>query len=114
MLTYNISYQSYLKSISSIEDKFNYIKQIMIDNNIPLSHPSTAIQLNNLQIHKLSELFPLQIEKFQNAFNFYKALEVINYHLCSLLLMTETLEFKDIVSVSISIEDYLTIVSFNS
>lgn len=114
MLTYNISYFSYLKSLSSIEDKFNHIKQIMLDNHIPLSHPSNPLELNNTHIKKLYELFPNQIEKFKNAFNFYKAIEIINYHLCSLLLMTETLESKDINSVSINVEDYLTIVSFNS
>lgn len=112
-IIYNISYESYINLISKIESKFNDIKLKLSYLDIILSHPSVAVTLTSTQLFKMNTHFKKESEFFGTTNNFYKCLLLVNYHLGSLLQISNNPLLKDnIKTISLSVEDFLIIESF--
>lgn len=113
-LIYNIKYEAYLNLLSSIENKFNSYKAFLLEHNLKLIHPS-LIQDTSLLQHTImvKKYFPEESIKFGTPLNFLNALHLINYHLGSVLQISEIKQISsNIDSISISVEDLLIIESF--
>ncbi len=108
---YNVSYLSYINLLSKIEDKLTFYKETLNSLNIVIPHPSNYVSLSLEQLKVIQKTFKKESDKFGTSDNFYSCLLLVNYHVASILLL-KSLKTEDIVSVSVSIEDYLIIESF--
>ena len=113
-LIYNIKYEAYLNLLSSIENKFNSYKTSLLGFNLKLVHPS-LLKNTPLRQHIIivEKHFYEESIKFGTSLNFLNALHLINYHLGSVLQISEIKQISsNIDSISISVEDLLIIESF--
>lgn len=108
-VTYTFTTQSYLSLLSSIEQKFNEYKKVLLEKDIPLSHKSSGKAVTQANLMFISHTYKKEVEVFGTAFNFYNSLLLINYHLVSLYFVKD---IKTVLSVSLTIEDYLIMNSF--
>jgi len=108
-VTYTFTTESYLKLLSSIEEKFNQYKKALLEKGIILVHKSSTKSVSQKDLIFISNTYKKEIEIFGTAFNFYNCLLLINYHLVSLYFVKD---IKTVLSVSLTIEDYLIMNSF--
>lgn len=109
-IIYNLPFYDYLKLISGIEEKFNTYKKVLLDNHMPLVHPSLLTEIKANVVQFVFNKYPKESAYFNSAENFYKALLVYNYHLGSILQLKEIIEITN-SSIQISVEDMLIISS---
>lgn len=113
-IIYNIKYEAYLELLAKIESTFTFYKSTLLNFDLKLIHPSLVqnISLRD-HIYIVDKHFSKESNKFGTALNFLNALHLINYHLGSVLQISEIKEINsNIDSISISIEDLLIIESF--
>lgn len=108
-VTYTFTTQSYLSLLASVEQKFSEYKKVLLEKGIPLSHESSKKAATQADLMFINHTYKKEVEVFGTAFNFYNCLLLINYHLVSLYFVKD---IKTVLSVTLTIEDYLIMNSF--
>lgn len=115
-LQLNLTFLKYVELINPYENYLDQTKQLLLDKEIKIQHPSTTEALTTLQKQFLNFKYPKEIRNFGSVEKFYSALILLNYHKGNIIVLAERFGHHELqnMTFTLSIEELLILDTFKN